>query len=215
MRSLTLVLALSVSMLAAQAPRITPPRITYKVQPEYSEEGRQAHVEGTIILRIVVGADGKPRDFLVQRGLGLGLDEKAIAAVSAWKFSPGLKDGQPVNVYAQIEVNFRLLDKDSKARWHLHRVEFHLADGSLRPMIEKGVSPRTTDDANAATATVTFDIDASGAPVNVHIEKSSDDNWARRVTEAIVKWSFTPGSQNGVPVPVSCSMDFVQGEFVP
>ncbi len=216
MRSLTLVLALSVSMLAAQAPRITPPRITYKVQPEYSQEARQAGLIGTVLLRVIVGTDGKPRDLKVLRGLGLGLDEKAIGAVGNWQFTPGLKDGQPVNVYAQIEVNFRLLDKGrEQAKWYLRRVEFHTPNGALRPVIAKAVRPRVTDDANIATATVTFDIDASGAPVNVQIEKSSDDDWARRVTEAIVKWSFTPGSQNGVPVTVSCSMDFVQGEYIP
>jgi TonB family protein len=144
------------------------------------------------------------------------LDEKAIAAVSNWQFTPGLKDAQSVNVMAQIEVNFQLLDKGrEQAKWYLRRVEFHTPEGALRPVIAKAVRPRVTDDANRLTATVTFDIDASGAPVNVQIEKSSDDDWARRVTEAIVKWHFTPGSQNGVPVTVSCSMDFVQGEYVP
>jgi len=45
----------------------------------------------------------------VVRGLGLGLDEKALQAISQWKFRPGAKDGQPVAVMATIEVNFRLL----------------------------------------------------------------------------------------------------------
>jgi protein TonB len=39
----------------------------------------------------------------------MGLDEKAIDAVSQWKFKPGTKDGAPVTVIANIEVNFRLL----------------------------------------------------------------------------------------------------------
>ncbi|MBV9507350.1 MAG: energy transducer TonB, partial [Acidobacteriia bacterium] len=45
----------------------------------------------------------------VIRSLGLGLDEKAMEAISQWKFQPGIKDGQPVPVAARIEVNFRLL----------------------------------------------------------------------------------------------------------
>jgi TonB family protein len=45
----------------------------------------------------------------VTRRLELGLDQKAIDAVSQWKFRPGTKDGQPVTVQATIEVNFRLL----------------------------------------------------------------------------------------------------------
>jgi TonB family protein len=45
----------------------------------------------------------------VLRGLGLGLDEKAIEAVSRWKFRPALRNGHPVRAAATIEVNFRLL----------------------------------------------------------------------------------------------------------
>jgi len=45
----------------------------------------------------------------VVKSLGMGLDEKAIEAVEKWKFKPGMKGGQAVNVRATIEVNFRLL----------------------------------------------------------------------------------------------------------
>jgi hypothetical protein len=45
----------------------------------------------------------------VLRGVGYGLDEKALEAVAQWKFRPGAKDGKPVTVAATIEVNFRLL----------------------------------------------------------------------------------------------------------
>jgi TonB family protein len=44
----------------------------------------------------------------VQRTLGLGLDEKAIEAVRQWKFDPARKNGQPVAVQINVEVNFRL-----------------------------------------------------------------------------------------------------------
>jgi TonB family protein len=44
----------------------------------------------------------------VQRSLGMGLDEKAIEAVRQWRFEPAKKDGQPVPVMINVEVNFRL-----------------------------------------------------------------------------------------------------------
>lgn len=80
-----------------------------KVEPEYSEEARKAKFQGTVLLSIVVDENGKTRDVKVLRPLGLGLDEKAIEAVMKWKFKPGYKDGRPVAVLANVEINFRLL----------------------------------------------------------------------------------------------------------
>jgi TonB family protein len=60
------------------------------------------------VLWVVVGPDGRPRDVRVSRSLGLGLDEKAMDAVRSWKFEPARKDGQPVAVQINVEVNFRL-----------------------------------------------------------------------------------------------------------
>jgi TonB family protein len=57
---------------------------------------------------VIVGPDGRTRDIRVSRTLGLGLDEKAIEAVKTWRFEPGKKDGKPVSVAVNIEVEFRL-----------------------------------------------------------------------------------------------------------
>lgn len=88
---------------------VTAPTLLYKVEPEFSEEARKAKYQGTVILVIEVGEDGKPRSFRIVRGLGLGLDEKAIEAVTRWRFRPAMRNGRPVRVPATIEVNFRLL----------------------------------------------------------------------------------------------------------
>ena len=85
------------------------PSVLYKVEPEFSDEARKAKYQGTVLLTIEVGEDGKPHKLQVLRGLGLGLDEKAIEAVSRWKFKPELRNGRPIRAAATIEVNFRLL----------------------------------------------------------------------------------------------------------
>ena len=88
---------------------VTAPTVLYKVEPEFSEEARKAKYQGTVLLTIEVGEDGQPQRLRILRGLGLGLDEKAIEAVSRWKFKPARRNGRPVRAAATIEVNFRLL----------------------------------------------------------------------------------------------------------
>lgn len=87
---------------------VSAPRTLYAPDPEYSEEARKAKWQGTVVLWVIVGPDGRPRDIRIQRSLGMGLDEKAIEAVRQWKFDPARKDGQPVAVQINVEVNFRL-----------------------------------------------------------------------------------------------------------
>jgi periplasmic protein TonB len=87
---------------------VSAPRPIFTPDPEYSEEARKAKYQGTCVLWMIVGPDGKPRDIKVARTLGLGLDEKAIEAVKQWKFEPAMKDGQPVAVQINVEVSFRL-----------------------------------------------------------------------------------------------------------
>jgi TonB family protein len=88
---------------------VSQPAITHKVDPIYSEEARKAKYSGSVRLSFVVDIDGKAKNIQVTRGVGLGLDGKAIDAVRQWTFLPGMKDGKPVPVYAEVEVNFRLL----------------------------------------------------------------------------------------------------------
>ncbi len=88
---------------------VSSPRLLHKVEPEYSEEARKAKYQGTVMLSVEVWEDGIAHNIRILRSLGLGLDEKAMHAVTQWRFAPGKKDGKPVKVAAQIQVNFRLL----------------------------------------------------------------------------------------------------------
>jgi len=87
---------------------VSAPRAIDTPDPEYSEEARKAKYQGTVILWLVVSPECKPQQIRVQRSLCMGLDEKAIEAVRNWRFEPAKKDGQPVPVMINVEVNFRL-----------------------------------------------------------------------------------------------------------
>jgi periplasmic protein TonB len=87
---------------------ISAPKPLDTPDPEYTEEARRAKIQGTCILWLIVDAEGHPRDIRVVRGLGYGLDAKALETVKQWRFEPARKDGQPVNVQVSVEVGFRL-----------------------------------------------------------------------------------------------------------
>jgi TonB family protein len=87
---------------------VSAPHVTYSPDPEYSEEARKARYMGTTVLSLVVNSSGNPTELQIQRPLGLGLDEMAIKAVNAWRFRPAEKDGSPVPVMINVEVNFHL-----------------------------------------------------------------------------------------------------------
>jgi periplasmic protein TonB len=87
---------------------ISAPKPITTPDPEYTEEARLAKTEGKCILWMIVDDTGKPRNIKVVRGLGSGLDARAIAAVQQWRFQPALKDGKPVNVQISVEVGFHL-----------------------------------------------------------------------------------------------------------
>jgi len=87
---------------------ISAPQAISAPDPNYTEEARRAKKQGTCVLWLIVDAAGHPRDLKVVRGLGLGLDEKALEAVRQWRFQPALKDGRPVDVQISVEVEFHL-----------------------------------------------------------------------------------------------------------
>ena len=87
---------------------VTPPAVLSRVEPTYSFEARKAKLEGVVVLSAIVRKDGSIKIRKVIRSLGLGLDENAIRALKAWRFRPAMKEGKPVDVALNIEVNFRL-----------------------------------------------------------------------------------------------------------
>jgi TonB family protein len=87
---------------------VNSPRVLYKEDPQYTEQARADKVEGFVHLNVVIGTDGLAHDVSVVKSIGAGLDEKAIEAITKWRFQPGTLKGEPVAVRASIDVNFRL-----------------------------------------------------------------------------------------------------------
>ena len=88
---------------------VTAPVVTYKPEPPYTKEARDAKLEGKVILSVVVAPDGSVSDVKpVREGVGMGLTESAVNTVKTWKFSPALKYGKPVACRIMVEVSFKI-----------------------------------------------------------------------------------------------------------
>lgn len=87
---------------------VTAPVAIYDPDPPYSEEARKAKYSGTVVLSLIVDAQGTVKEVQVVKPLGLGLDENAVSTVKTWKFKPAERNGAPVAVRMLAEVTFRL-----------------------------------------------------------------------------------------------------------
>jgi TonB family protein len=84
------------------------PTITYKELADYTPEAREKQVEGTVVLSVLFGSNGKIGAIRVVSGLPYGLTEKAIEAARRIRFEPAMKDGKPVSVRGNLEFGFGL-----------------------------------------------------------------------------------------------------------
>jgi len=88
-------------------PPVVPTVIT-TVQPEYTPQALKAGIEGAVTIYVEVGVDGRAYHPRVLKGLGYGLDARALAALQQWRFIPAQRNGVRVVCPATLEINFRL-----------------------------------------------------------------------------------------------------------
>ena len=87
---------------------VSTPVVIYQVEPEFSEEARKAKFMGIVLVNLIVDSHGLPQNVHTLRGVGMGLDEKAVEAVRQYRFKPAMENGKPVPVELNVEVNFQI-----------------------------------------------------------------------------------------------------------
>lgn len=190
-----------------------------KVEAQYTDEARLAGLEGSVWVTGTVAADGSLRNPRVDRPLGLGLDEQAIAAAAQLRFASGRQPPQTVTV----PIDFTLPSKQS--RWHLVEAEFKTPAGASRPTfaaadypLGPGIGLAAYEEAEilavvgrAASARVSFDIDDRGNPENFLVVNASAKEWGPEAVRVVQNWRFHPGIRAGMPVSVPCTLSLVWG----
>ncbi len=87
---------------------VSAPVLIHSVEPEFSDEARKAKLMGNVLVNLWVDQNGNPTHVHVLRGVGMGLDEKAVAAVRQYRFQPARENGKPVMVEMNVEVLFQI-----------------------------------------------------------------------------------------------------------
>jgi len=87
---------------------VSNPILVVAPEAEFSDEARRSKYQGVCVISVIVDAHGYPQSLRVVQSLGMGLDEKALAAVQGYRFKSAMKDGRPVAVMVTVQVNFRL-----------------------------------------------------------------------------------------------------------
>jgi TonB family protein len=196
------------------------PVLIYVPEPEYTELARQDKVQGFVLISLVVDEQGLPQHVHVSRGLGDGLNEKALEAVRQYRFNPASENGKPVAVYLNVEVNFELAASPAQIRERIEATlkaqEAQAYGDALQPKAVGGgvigpipiyqPSPTFSEEAKKAkfsgTVTVSLIVDKNGMPQNVHVTKGVGMGLDEKAVEAVKQYQFKPATENGKPVAV-------------
>jgi protein TonB len=109
MKLAILLLIVAVSVRSQEILHTTEPKLIHKAEPQYTKEALTAKIQGDVTLSLTIGADGVPADIKVVRGLGMGLNEKAVECLEQWRFKPATNYfREPVAAEATVMLNFRL-----------------------------------------------------------------------------------------------------------
>jgi TonB family protein len=87
---------------------VEPPKAIYRPTAGYTEAARRDKVNGTVMVAIIVGADGLVREAIIVRSLRPDLDENSIRTAKTWRFEPARRDGQPVAAKLTVEFTFNV-----------------------------------------------------------------------------------------------------------
>lgn len=197
---------------------VSSPMVIYQVEPQFSPEARQAKFNGVVLLNLVVDQDGLPQNVHVLRGVGMGLDEKAVEAVKQYKFKPAMEDGNPVPVALNVEVNFQIFDKlpaqsqqSNGAPTNPDLAVIKIGGSVSSPVVIYQVPPDYSPEAKKAkiqgTVLVNLIVDQRGLPQNVHILRGIGSGLDERAIEAVKQYKFRPAMETGKPVAVELNVE--------
>jgi TonB family protein len=183
---------------------ITPPKVIKSVDPKYSDEAHRARLEGNVVLLVVVDTRGKPTDIKVEKSLGGGLDEQAIKAVRKWRFSPGTKNGVPVDATIHLNMAFHL---EEPLPTDLYKVGGDVSAPKVISQPDPFYSEAARQAKLQGVVVLKIVVDSNGKTKNIKVLRSLGGGLDEEAIEAVKRWKFVPAKKNGVPVVVMVTVE--------
>ncbi|MBS1829925.1 MAG: TonB family protein [Acidobacteria bacterium] len=175
------------------------PIVISQTSPLYSEEGYKHKYQTIVKLSMVIGLDGKTEDIKVIEGAGLlGLDERAVEAVSAWRFRPGMMGGRPFRVAAHVEINYRL------RRWRIVSTDYRTAPDASEPVATRRWLANAGK--SCGPTTLALHIGTDGVPSDVRVVQTTPESINAKLIESMRMWRFKASLQNGLPVDATAAV---------
>jgi TonB family protein len=219
-----ILVATAASQDAAQAPIQVPPGSTptllvRRVAPLYPPLARQARIQGTVVLTIVISKEGEVRDPKLVSGHPM-LAPAAIDAVKQWKYRPFISDDKPIEVETIVRISFRLPDgtqtstrrasqQDVRPRESAPQL-VRVSAGVMQGLLDHKVDPAYPTDAKdkhvEGTVFLNVDIDSEGNVARVELV-SGHPMLAPAAMDAVLQWRYRPFVLNGEAVAVETTVE--------
>jgi TonB family protein len=197
------------------------PRALQKVEPEYTPEARSAGFSGNVALYVEIDSQGKPTLVDVIQPAGLGLDEKAVAAVRQWQFPPPVSGGKPAaKMGLALDVPFR----QDGAAWSVPRAVYGWPKQPdvrgksvlVKPVLAAYTSPDPAVCQGASgTVAVGFAIGKDGTPGEVKTLRGAHGEAADAAVRAVQAWRYRPGTRNRKAVSALAEVELACGAGPP
>ena len=178
---------------------VAPTVLEYTTPPLYSDDARARRVEGLVVVRARIEADGRLTGAHVVRGLGYGLDQNALVAIRQWHFRAGVRDGVSVPIDVEIDIEFSLR-QELLNELIANDMATQVGPDVTPPRAVLMVDPPPT----RARGRVVLDIVLleDGRPRIVRILRSANTELDELAVRTFESWRFSPAARVGIPVKV-------------
>jgi TonB family protein len=185
-----------------------------RVNPVYPAEAKANHIEGAVVLHVIISPEGDVTNVQVVSGPE-ELRNGSVTAVSQWKYRPYLLNGQPKAVDTTITINYSLAN-DEDDRIASGALPKKIGDGVSAPIVIYMVQPKFSQAAKDAAKAGDFKgghvlvhliVDEQGIPQNVRVIRGVGYDLDDKAIEAVKQYKFNPGLENGQPVPVAINIE--------